>query len=333
MKIAIVGATGAVGREVPACLHRLGVPVGELRLLASERSAGAALDTPYGQLKVERLSRERLGGADFAVFSAGANVSRDWCPIAGGCGCTVVDNSSAFRLRPEVPLVVPEINGDCARGARLIANPNCTTAIVAVAVYPIYRAFGVERMIVASYQAASGAGARGLRDLEDQTRAVLDGRPAAAGVFAHRLAHNVIPHIDTFQDDGYTREEMKVAWETRKIFDDAALRVSCTAVRVPVPRVHCAAVTLETRRPVTPAAAREVLAAASGVELCDEPANKRYPMPLTATGKDAVQVGRVRQSLAFGERGLELFVAGDQLLKGAALNAVQIIAHLTAGTQ
>jgi aspartate-semialdehyde dehydrogenase len=243
----------------------------------------------------------------------------------------VVDNSSAFRLEDDVPLVVPEVNASAIGDARLIANPNCTTAIAVVALAPLHKAFGIKRVIVSTYQATSGAGAEGMAELERETRRVLvDGEKAQNEVFAHPIAFNVIPHIDTFQPNGYTKEEMKVVWETRKIMGLPNLPVSCTAVRIPTMRVHAEAITIETERPVTPEAAREVLRAAAGVKVVDDVANKLYPMPLTATGQDDCEVGRIRQNLVFGDHGLDLFVCGDQLLKGAALNAVQIAERIPA---
>ena len=237
----------------------------------------------------------------------------------------MVDNSSALRLEDDVPLVVPEVNAGAIGQHRLIANPNCTTAILVVALEPLRQAFGLKRVIVSTYQAASGAGAEGMAELERETRRVLvDGTPAQHDVFAHPLAFNVIPHIDSFQPNGCTREEMKVVWESRKILGMPELLLSCTAVRIPTFRVHAEAVTIETERPVTAEAAREVLSRAAGLRVVDDPGTKLYPMPITATGQDDVQAGRIRANPVFGDRGLDLFLCGDQLLKGAALNAVRI---------
>lgn len=329
MRLAILGATGAVGREVLSCLSAMSISCEDIVLLASEKSAGTTIMTPLGMRPVQAVSKESFRDIDFAIFSAGNDAAKTWAPIANEMGCIVIDNSSAFRYDDAVPLVIPEINAECALGGvSLIANPNCTTAIAAIAVYPLYRAFGIRRMIVSTYQSASGAGAEGMQELKEETRNALDALPAKHRVFAHPIAFNIIPHIDTFQENGYTREEMKVAWEIRKIFGDDALQISCTAVRIPVMRVHCESIVIETERPVTPSEARRILSAAAGVELLDDPLKGVYPMPLTATGKFPVQVGRIRQSLAFGEYGLEFFVAGDQLLKGAALNALQILSFL-----
>ena len=328
MTIAILGATGAVGHELLGCLENLKIPVSTLKLLSSPRSAGTVMKTAFGTITVEAVTKNSFDGVDFAIFSAGGDTSKEWAPIAIASGTIVIDNSSAFRMDPNVPLVIPEINGDKAKGATLIANPNCTTAIAAVAVYPLYRAFGLKKMLVSTYQSSSGAGGKGMRELQQETGNFLAGKKVSNAVFAHPLPFNIIPHIDTFQENGYTREEMKVAWETQKIFGDDSIAISCTAVRIPVLRVHCETIVLETEKPVTPEQAREVLRSAPGVEVRDEPLEKRYPMPLTASGKYAVEVGRIRRSLVFGDHGLEIFVAGDQLLKGAALNAVQILQSL-----
>lgn len=329
MRVAIVGATGAVGHELLRVLEKSTLGMDELLLYASPRSAGSRLPFAGRELTVQATPEGSID-ADVILASAGGSISKTLAPAWVAGGSVVIDNSSAFRLDPEVPLVVPEVNGEAAlRHKGIIANPNCTTAIAAVAVAPLHRAFGVRRMIVSTYQATSGAGQKGMEELLTQTHMVLHGKEAGAEVFAHPIPFNVIPHIDTFQENGYTREEMKVVWETRKIIGDESLQISCTAVRIPTLRTHAEAITLELDRPATPEEAREVLRAAAGVELRDDPANRLYPMPLTATGKYDVEVGRLRQSLVF-EGGLDLFVAGDQLLKGAALNAVQIAEYLQA---
>jgi len=328
MNIAILGATGVVGQEILSCLSRLAIRFDSLRLLASERSAGTAVSTPFGMLTVELVTPESFSGVDYVFMAAGSDVSREWASVAVERGAIVIDSSSAFRLDPNVPLVIPEINGEEALGAKIISKPNCTTAIAAMAVYPLYRAFGIRKMIVSTYQSASGAGGKGITELVEQTRAVLDGKKPEHDVFAHPLPFNIIPHIDVFQDNGYTKEEMKLTLETRRIFHDPSLAISCTSVRIPVLRVHCETIVLETEKPVTPEQARKVLSKAPGVEVRDDPTTNTYPMPITATGKFAVEVGRIRQNLCFGDHGLEFFVAGDQLLKGAALNAVHILQYL-----
>ena len=323
-RVAIVGATGAVGTEMINVLHDRGYPVRELKLLASARSAERKLQTKFGEMTVKPFSLEATQGCDVVLLAVSGDFAKEFAPKIAAQGATVIDNSSAWRLDPAVPLVVPEINAAAAAGHRLIANPNCTTAVLVVALWPLHRAFGLRRVIVSSYQATSGAGAEGMDELLRETKVALAGDTPAAKAFQHPIPFNVIPHIDTFQPNGYTREEMKVVWESRKIMGLPELAASCTAVRIPTLRVHAEAVTIETERPASVAAARAALAAAPGIKLVDDPANNLYPMPLTASGRYDVEVGRIRQSLVFGERGLDFFLAGDQLLKGAALNAVQI---------
>ncbi len=322
--VAIVGATGAVGIEMVKVLHNRRFPVATLKLLASARSASKKVTTPYGEKTIEEFSLDAVKGVDFVLMAVSGEFAKEFAPKIAAQGSIVIDNSSAFRYDDKIPLVVPEINAAAATGHRLIANPNCTTAVLVMALYPLHQAFGLKRVIVSTYQAASGAGAEGMSELEDGLRSWAAGTKAENKVFAHPLPFNVIPHIDVFQPNGYTKEEMKVVWESRKIMGLPELLVSCTAVRIPTLRAHSEAVTIETLKPVTPAAAREVLKNAPGVKLVDDPAAKLYPMPLTATGSDDVEVGRIRESLVFGANGLDFFCVGDQLLKGAALNAVQI---------
>lgn len=322
MKVGIVGATGAVGKELLSVLEKRNFPISELRLYASARSAGRSMLFRGKELPVEALPETPLP-VDVVLASAGSSVSKQYAPI-WATQSVVIDNSSAFRYEPDVPLIVPEINAHAIRRHKnIIANPNCTTAILLMALYPLHKAFRAKRVIVSTYQSASGAGANGMEELLKGTKEFLAGHVVEHKTFPYPLPFNVIPQIDAFQENGYTKEEMKVLWETQKIMEDPQIRLSCTAVRVPTLRVHSEAVTVEFADPVSPEAAREVLRAAPGVDLVDEPASKRYPMPLTATGKFDVEVGRIRKSLVF-ENGLDFFVAGDQLLKGAALNAVQI---------
>ncbi|GEM85657.1 aspartate-semialdehyde dehydrogenase [Meiothermus granaticius] len=322
MKLGIVGATGAVGQELLKVLEEREFPVSELRLYASSRSAGKTMRFRGEEWAIEPLPEGPLP-VEVVLASAGGSLSKRYAPVWTQQS-VVIDNSSAFRYDPDVPLIVPEINAHALQPeARLIANPNCTTAILLMALYPLHKAFGARRVIVSTYQSASGAGASGMQELLEGTRAFLEGQPMINRTFAHPLPFNVIPQIDSFQENGYTKEEMKVLWETQKILNNPSIKVSCTAVRVPTLRVHSEAVSVEFERPVTPEAAREVLAGAPGVELVDDPANGRYPLPHTATGKYPVEVGRIRKNLVF-DNGLDFFVAGDQLLKGAALNAVQI---------
>jgi aspartate-semialdehyde dehydrogenase len=324
LRVAVVGATGAVGLEMLKVLERRAFPVDSLRLFASPRSAGKRLRFLGDDCPVEPLSERSFEGIDLALFSAGASISREFAWQAARAGALVVDNSSAFRMDPQVPLVVPEINAPAAAANRgIIANPNCTTIVALLAVAPLHRAARVERFTAASYQAASGAGARGMRELEEQARAHVECRPVEPRVFPHRLAFNLFPHVDVFLENGYTKEEMKIVNETRKILGDEAIRVSATCVRVPVLRAHSVALHLETGRKVGVAEAREILSRAPGVLVEDDPARSRYPMPWEVAGRDEVCVGRIREDISH-ERGLALWVVGDQLLKGAALNAVQV---------
>ncbi|WP_135228911.1 aspartate-semialdehyde dehydrogenase [Deinococcus fonticola] len=331
MRVAIVGATGAVGHELMQVLEqsqqRGSLKIDELQLYASPRSAGKTL--PFGgQDLTVQVTPEGPIDADIVLASAGGSVSLALAHQWASEGAIVIDNSSAFRYDADVPLVVPEVNGpEALKHKGIIANPNCTTAIAVVAVAPIHRKYGVKRMIVSTYQATSGAGQKGMDELLAETHKVLHGQQASHQEFVHPIPFNVIPHIDAFQDNGYTKEEMKVAWETHKILGDDSIKVSCTAVRIPTLRTHSEAITLELEHPATPDEIRELLSSAPGVEVRDNPGGKLYPMPLTASGKYDVEVGRIRQSLVF-DGGIDLFVAGDQLLKGAALNAVQIAEYL-----
>ncbi len=324
--IAIVGATGAVGREFCAVLLQRRFPVASLRLLASARSAGQVLDGLAGPVTVERLTPDSFTGVDLAFFSAGAAVSREFVPHARRAGAVVIDNSSAFRLDPEVPLVVPEVNPDALRShRRLIANPNCTAIILAVALWPLHRARRLRRVVVSTYQAVSGAGARALAELESQTRDVLAGRPPRPTVFPVPCAFNVFSHDSPVGPDGCNGEETKVIQETRKMFAAPALPIAVTCIRVPVRRAHTESVAAEFAEPLDVAEARQLLAAAPGVRVVDDPAAGRFPTPLEATGQDDVLVGRLRQDMSIPDRrGVQLLCCGDQLRKGAALNAVQI---------
>jgi aspartate-semialdehyde dehydrogenase len=320
--VAIVGATGAVGAELLRLLDERDFPVGDLKLLASAKSAGKRLSFRGAALPVEELSEDGFRGVDFALFSAGASTSKAFAPAAVRAGAKVIDNSSAFRMEPEVPLVVPEINADDARlHGGIIANPNCTTIISLMALCPLHRAFGLRRVVAASYQAVSGAGGKGIVELRAQVEAAKEA-PAPA-VFPHPIAFNVIPQVDAFLADGYTKEEHKFVNESRKILHLPELRASITCVRVPVYRSHAVALHAEFQKPVEVDRARDAVAKFPGVELVDDPASARYPVPLAASGIDACQVGRIRIDAAL-ENGLALWVCGDQLLKGAALNAVQI---------
>ena len=322
--IAIVGASGAVGIELLDVLDRRAFPVKAVKLLASARSAGQTLQFRGEELRIEELREDSFNDVDVAFFSAGGDVSRRFVPIAAAAGAVVIDNSSAFRMDPEVPLVIPEINGTDAQQHRgIIANPNCTTAVTLIALYPLHLAFGVRRLFASSYQAVSGSGARAIAELRRQVGETNEGSTVRAEVYPHPIAFNVLPHVDSFLENGYTKEEMKMQNEARRIMHLPEFRASVTCVRVPVYRAHSVAVSAEFERPVSVDQAREVLAKAPGLDLLDEPQRNNYPMPLAAAGKDNCQVGRVRIDCAL-ENGLAFWVSGDQLLKGAALNAVQI---------
>ena len=324
--VAVAGATGAVGAEFLRLLELRRYPIRELRLLASRRSVGRTLSFAGDTLRVEELTPAAFEGVDHAFFSAGAGISREMAPAAAAAGAIVIDNSSAFRYDADVPLVIPEINGQDAFAHRgIIANPNCTTIVALMAIAPLHREFGIERAVMSSYQAISGAGAQAMAELEQQTRDWSAGRPIAVKHQPKQIAFNVIPRIDAVQANFYTKEEMKFVWEGRKILHHADLRASATCVRVPVFRSHAVALHLECARPVTRDAALEALRAAPGVAVEDDPAADVYPTPLDVTERDEVVVGRVREdpSLPAG-RGLVLWAVGDQLGKGAALNAVQI---------
>ena len=328
-RVAIVGATGAVGLEFLAVLAARDFPLRDLRLFASPRSAGSRLPFRGEHLPVEPLSEAGLAGVELALFSAGGAVAREWAPRAVAAGAVVVDNSSAFRLDAEVPLVVPEVNAEALRGHRgVIANPNCSTILLALALGPLHRAAGLRRAVVSTYQAASGAGQQAMLELRSSLQAVLAGEPAPAPrALPQPLAFNVFPQVDVFMPDGYTKEEDKLLYEMRKILGLPQLLVDATCVRVPVERCHSESVAVELARPWPVAEARARLASAPGLELVDDPAARQYPLPLVQAGRDAVAVGRLRSGRAF-EHGLTFWLAGDQLRKGAALNAVQIAERL-----
>lgn len=324
-RVAIVGATGAVGQEILRVLEEKDFPVDRLTLFASQRSVGKTLVFKGDKVRTTLLKSASFKGVDVAFFSAGADVSRKFAETARDAGAIVIDNTSAFRYHDDVPLVVPEVNPeDVQRHQGIIANPNCTATIAAVVLWPIHERFGLEKVIISTYQSASGAGAKAIKELEKHTESYLRGEKQQSKEFVHPLPFNIIPHIDAFEENGYTKEEMKVAREIQKIFHDGEIKISVTAVRIPILRAHSEAITVKTEKKVRPEAVREVLLRARGVEVVDEPAKNRYPMPLTAAHKYNVEVGRIRQSLVFGEKGIDFFVSGDQLLKGAALNAVQI---------
>lgn len=324
LHVAIVGATGAVGVEMLKVLERRKFPVGKLTLLASARSAGKKLPFLGENVEVQELRDDSFGEVDVALFSAGGSISKHYAPLAVQSGAVVVDNSSAFRMEEHVPLVVPEVNGaDIAASRGIIANPNCTTAITLMALWPLHQAFGVKRLFASSYQAVSGTGAQAIEELRQQVEALASGKPLEKKVYPHQIAFNVLPHVDSFLESGYTREEMKMQNEGRRIMHHPGFKASVTCVRVPVYRAHSVAVNAEFERPVSVEKAREVLSLAPGLRLVDDPGRCAYPMPLNCAEQDDCEVGRIRLDCAL-DNGLAFWVAGDQLLKGAALNAVQI---------
>ena len=326
--VAVVGATGAVGVEMIKTLEKRNFPVGQLTLLASARSVGKKLKFRGHEVTVAELTRDSFAGIDIALFSAGGGISKEFAPAAAKAGCVVIDNSSAFRMDDAVPLVIPEINAADVKNHRgIIANPNCTTAVTLIALYPLHRAFGVKRIFASSYQAVSGTGAKAIEELERQVEQVVAGKPVTKEVYPHQIAFNVLPHVDSFLPSGFTKEEMKMENEGRKIMHHATFRASVTCVRVPVYRAHSIAVSAEFEKPVTVDAARAVLSRAPGLDIVDDPEKREYPMPLYTAEKYHCQVGRIRQDCAF-DNGLCFWVSGDQLLKGAALNAVQIAEEL-----
>src|SRR5215211_6367707 len=342
--IAVIGATGAAGTELLRVLERRSFPVASLRPIGSARSVGKSVQFCGESIPVGKLDAGSFEKIDIAFFSAGGDVSRKYVPIACQADAIAIDKSSAFRMDPRVPLIIPEINAEDAKQHRgVIANPNCTTTVMLIALFPLHKIFRVHRVFAATYQAVSGSGIRGVEELARQTKTlveqdgsqpVTDVQPSGGveknpsvsepgSVFPHPIAFNLLPHVDSFLENGYTKEEVKMQEETRKIMHLPTLRVSATCVRVPVYRAHSVAVTAEFGRPLSLQQAREILSKAPGLELVDEPHSNHYPMPLTAAGKDNCQVGRLRLDCAL-ENGLSFWVSGDQLLKGAALNEVQI---------
>jgi aspartate-semialdehyde dehydrogenase len=326
--LAIVGATGAVGAELIQLLEQRNFPLRSLKLLASPKSVGKVLKFKGEEIPVEALSKDSFGSIDIVLFSAGGSTSKEYAQQAVSAGAVVIDNSSAFRMEQDVPLVVPEINpADIPKHRGIIANPNCTTIITLMALYPLHKNFRVRRVIASSYQAVSGAGARAIHELALQSKTFFSGEPAPAEIFPHTIAFNVLPQVDVFLDNGYTKEEVKFVNEGRKIMHHPTLRASITCVRVPVFRAHSIAVHAEFEQPISVERARDVLAKFQGLELADDPTSKTYPMPLMVAGKNNCQVGRIRADTAF-DNGLAFWVCGDQLLKGAALNAIQIAESL-----
>ena len=323
-RIAILGATGAVGTELLQLLAERQFPIAELKLLASPRSAGQTLEFKGETLEVKPVEARAFEGIDLVLASAGGSISKAWARQILDAGAVMIDNSSAFRMDTDVPLIVPEINPEAvAHHHGIIANPNCSTIVMAVAVYPLHRVQPIQRIVVATYQAASGAGARAMEEAKTQSMAVLQGKKPEPEVFPHQIAFNVFPHNSALNESGYCEEEMKMVNETRKIFAEPTLRVTATCVRVPVLRAHSEAINLEFAAPFDVAQARTILSQAPGVKLVEDWQANHFPMPVEASGKDEVLVGRIRQDISH-PNGLELWLSGDQIRKGAALNAVQI---------
>ena len=324
--VAVVGVTGAVGQAFLEVLAERAFPIKNLKLLASARSAGKSVTFGDTTHTVQELTHDSFKDVDIALFSAGGSISKEFADSAVKAGAVVVDNSSAFRMTAGVPLVVPEVNPDAVKQHKgIIANPNCSTIIMNVPVWPLHKANPVKRIIVSTYQAVSGAGAWGLEELERQIRAYASGQPIEKVKFPHQIVNNLFSHNTTIGDNGYNEEEMKMAKETRKIFGVPDLHVTATCVRVPVPRAHCESVNIEFTHPITPAEVKQILSGAPGVTIVDNPDKNHFPMPLEASHQDDVLVGRIRQDMSRDDgRGIELFIAGDQIRKGAATNAIQI---------
>lgn len=330
VNVAIVGATGAVGQEFLKVLAERNFPVGKLTLLASARSARKTAMFRGESLPIETLTKESFAGVKIALFSAGGHISREFAPVAVAAGAVVVDNSSAFRLKEGIPLVVPEVNPDAIKKhIGVIANPNCSTIILNVPVWPLHKANRIKRIIVSTYQAVSGAGAWGLYELDAQLKAYAEGREIKKEKFPHQIANNLFSHNTPIALNGYNEEENKMLMETRKIFHEPQLMISATCIRVPIARAHSESINIEFERPMTPDQVRQILKNAPGIKIVDDVAANHFPMPLEASGQDAVLVGRIRQDISRDDgRGIDLFVSGDQIRKGAATNAVQIAEKL-----
>jgi aspartate-semialdehyde dehydrogenase len=328
--LAIAGVTGAVGREFLKILEERDFPFDSLKVLASSRSAGKKIEFKGKQYIIEEMIKNSFNRVNIALFSAGASRSREFAPAAVEAGAVVVDNSSAFRMDPNAPLVIPEINPQKIKEHKgIIANPNCSTIIGIVPVWPLHKANSVKRMVVSTYQAASGAGMQAMLELENQTREILDGKKPTCKVLPYQLAFNLFSHNSELGPNGYNLEETKMVNETRKIFDCPDIAITCTCIRVPVFRTHCESINLEFTDPITPEEVRDLLSTAPGVSVLDDREHNRFPMPIDATGKDDIFVGRIRQDESIPEnRGINIWVAGDQLRKGAALNAIQIAEKL-----
>ncbi len=326
LNVAVAGATGAVGKQMLTCLEEQDFPVNNLKLLASSRSAGKTVTFRGETFTVETLEKDSFKGYDIALFSAGGATSLEFAPAAADAGCVVVDNSSAWRMDDRVPLVVPEVNPEAAAGyteKNIIANPNCSTIQMVVVLNPIYQKWGIRRIVVSTYQAVSGSGLAAVNELNEQIRAVMAGEKPETSVYPHPIAFNVLPHIDAFLESGYSKEEMKMVNETRKIMGDDTIRITATTVRVPVVKGHSESVNIETQTHVTPAEVRAALDQAPGVTVLDDPQNNIYPLAIDAGGSDAVYAGRIRQDVSI-ENGMDMWIVSDNIRKGAATNTVQI---------
>jgi len=324
--VAVVGATGAVGNEMIRILEERNFPVGKLKLLASERSVGKSLEYMGQSVHVEVLDENAFGGVQIGLFSAGGSISEKFAPIAARAGCVVIDNTSAFRMVPDIPLVVPEVNAEAIgqyKKKGIIANPNCSTIQMVVALKPIHDAVRIKRVVVSTYQSVSGTGKEAVDELEAQTRAILAGREPIVNVYPYQIAFNCLPQIDLFLENGYTKEEMKMVNETKKIMNDPSIAVTATTVRVPVFYAHSESINIETERKITAAQVRDLLSGAPGVTVVDDPSQRRYPLAIDAAGKDGTFVGRIREDESIAN-GINMWVVSDNLRKGAALNAVQI---------
>ncbi len=324
--VAVAGATGAVGNQMIKCLEEADFPVGSLKFLASSRSVGRSLRFRGDLIDVEELKEDSFQGMEIALFSAGGGTSEKFAPVAARCGCVVVDNSSAWRMDPDVPLVVPEVNphaiADYSKKG-IIANPNCSTIQMVVALNPIHKRYGIKRVVVSTYQAVSGTGKKAIDELFDQTRSMINFLDYEKKVYPHRIAFNCLPHIDVFLENGYTKEEMKMVNETRKILEDQTIGVTATTVRVPVFYSHCESVNVETREPITAGEAKLLLEKAPGIRVLDDPAKNLYPLATDAAGQDLTLVGRIRDDESV-ENGINMWIVADNIRKGAATNAVQI---------
>ncbi|MZG29600.1 MAG: aspartate-semialdehyde dehydrogenase [Nitrospinae bacterium] len=331
--VAVAGATGAVGRKMLEILEQRKFPVASLKVLASARSVGQALPFNGNSLAVEELKESSFEGVDIALFSAGAGVSRQFAPFAVKSGCIVIDNSSAFRMEPDIPLVVPEVNPEAVGDdPGVIANPNCSTIQMVVALKPIHDQFKIKRVVVSTYQSVSGSGQKAIEELHSQAQSVLSGKPPENNVYPHQIAFNCLPHIDNFLDSGYTKEEMKMVNETRKILEDDSIQISPTTVRVPVFYSHSESVNVETEKPISAGEVKKLLSDAVGVMVVDNPETNEYPLAIDGEGRDDVFVGRIRDDISC-ENAINFWVVSDNLRKGAALNAVQIAELLARNAQ